>query len=152
MEGCAISSKPTWYVQCIKRLSRYQENQNRANILRKEIEFGGPKTTAAYSLAPAYTGPGDSVGNLAGSIGDMRQELLGLEKENALIDYAVSLLSQEKQLIISLKYLQENKDLYVQRILRKEHRIKSRDTYYRWKDEAVGELAKMLGEMKGEGN
>lgn len=79
----------------------------------------------------------------------MRLELIGLEKENALIDYAVSLLSQEKQLIITVKYLQGNKDLYCQRILRKEYHIKSRDTYYRWKDEAVGELAKMLGEVKG---
>jgi len=87
---------------------------------------------------------------LAGTLVDKQGELRQIEQEIHLIDVAISMLPAPKKLIIDLKYMQGNKDIYVQRVLKKKHGIKSRDSYYRYKDEAVGELAKMLGEEKGE--
>ena len=134
----------------MKRLSNYQYLTNRAKVLRLEIEFAGPKTTAAYSLAPAYSGPGDSVGQLAEQMVDKETELRQAEQEIRLIDTVVGLLDERDRMIIDLKYLQGNKDAYVILQLRKKYGgVRSRDTYYRWKDDAVAELAKMLGKLKG---
>ena len=72
--------------------------------------------------------------------------LVELQNENELIDLAVGMLPEAKKLIINVKYLQENKDDYAQRVLRKNHGLRSRDSYYRLKDEAVEELAKTMGE------
>lgn len=84
---------------------------------------------------------------MAGTLTDKKAELEQKEKEIRLIDTAVGMLSEEKQLIIRVKYLEDNKDKYVQWVLRKKHGTKSRDTYYKLKDEAVAELARTFGEV-----
>jgi hypothetical protein len=79
---------------------------------------------------------------------DKHGELKGIETEIYLIDVAIKQLSEDKQLIVRLRYIEANKDSYVQRLLKKEHGVKSRDKYYSLKDEAVLELAKTFGEVK----
>jgi hypothetical protein len=78
----------------------------------------------------------------------MIAELREKEQEIELIDLAIGMLSEQKRLLIDLKYLQDNKDVYVQGVLRKQHNIRSRDAYYRLKGDAVGKLSKMLGEAE----
>lgn len=145
-----MAIKPPWYISIVKRLSNYQHLVSRAKILRLEIEFAGPKTTAAYSLAPAYSGPGDSVGQLAERMVDKETELRQAEQEIRLIDTAIEGLSEEKRLIVRLRYLEGNKDSYTMLILKKEHNVRGSQKYYSLKDKAVEELAKVLGEKKGE--
>jgi hypothetical protein len=73
-----------------------------------------------------------------------------MQNEKEILDYAVSMLSDIKRFLIDLKYMQDNKDVYVQSALKKRYDIRSRDTYYRLKDEAVKELARMLGETQSD--
>jgi len=141
---------PPYYYAVIARLTRYKGNQDRIAYLLKELSMLGVKTTVTYSDMPHGSGTGDSTGDMASKVGDKRRELIRAQNEVELIDLAVGMLSEPKKLIIDLKYLQENKDDYAQRMLRKNHGLRSRDSYYRLKDEAVGELAKMMGEKKGE--
>lgn len=108
----------------------------------------GVKTTVTYSDMPHGSGTSDSTGDLAVKVGDKHRELEQLQRDIELIDYAVGMIPEIKRFIIDLKYLQDNKDDYVQRKLYQKHRLKSRDSYYRLKDEAVEELAKMMGEVK----
>jgi len=137
--------KPPYFIKTIKRITKYQDHVRRIAFLREEIERLQPKTTPVYSLAPAPMGTSDQTGDTAGSIVDKQRELFELENEVFLIDLAIGQLSEPKQFIIKLKYIEGNKDKYVQRLLKKEHGVKSKDTYYRLKDEAVEELAKMFG-------
>lgn len=143
-------SRPAWFYKTINRLSKYQEHQRRGTYLHEEISRLQPKTTTVYSLAPAHSGISDQVGNMAQTIVDKQEELIKTENEIYLIDIAIGQLSKEKQLIVRLRYIEANKDSYVQRLLKKEHGVKSRDKYYSLKDEAVGELAGTFGYLKEE--
>jgi len=62
----------------VHRLILYQEHKKRAVILREEIAFAGPKTTAGYSLAPGGSGTSDSTGQLASRVGDKLSLQIGL--------------------------------------------------------------------------
>jgi DNA helicase HerA-like ATPase len=150
MEPPVKNKRPDYYYSVIHRLAKYKQNCDRIAYLQKDLGILGPKTTPGYTDMPHGSGTTDSTGDLAAKVSDKLNELLQLQKDVELIDYAVSMLSEIKQLIIDVKYKQENKDIYVQSILRKKHGVKSRDSYYRLKDEAVEELAKMMGEKKGE--
>jgi len=139
----------------INRLTNYQYLKNRTVILRDEIAFAGPKTTAGYSLAPGGSGTSDSTGQLAARIGDKLSELRETEQEIRLIDLAVGMLSAPKKLIIEVRYLTEGgQDKGARLTLRanakkNKWRMMHHSTYERLRDEAVGEVAKMLGEVEG---
>lgn len=137
---------PLYYYAVIARLTRYKPNQDRIAYLLRELSMMGVKTTQVCSDMPHGSGTSDSTGDLASRISDRKRELVQLQNEVELIDLAVGLLGEAKKLIIDVKYLQENKDDYTQRVLQKNHGLRSRDSYYRLKDEAVGELAKTMGE------
>jgi len=137
---------PPWHYITIARLTRYKPNQDRIAYLLRELSMMGVKTTQVCTDMPHGSGVSDSTGDLASKISDKKKLLVELQNENELIDLAVGMLSEAKKLIIDVKYLQENKDDYAQRVLQKNHGLRSRDSYYRLKDEAVEELAKMMGE------
>lgn len=143
-------SRPAWFYKTINRLSKYQEYERRIIYLREEISRQQPKTTPVYSLAPAHSGISDQVGNMAQTIVDKQEELIKTENEIYLMDLAIGQLSEEKQFIIREKYIQVNKDAYVQRLLKKDYGVKNKDKYYSLKDEAVEELASTFGYLKGE--
>ena len=138
--------RPPWHYSTISRLTRYKGNQDRITYLLRELSMMGVKTTQVCSDMPHGSGVSDSTGDLASKIYDKKKLLVELQNENELIDLAVGMLPDAKKLIIDTKYLQENKDDYAQRVLRKNHGLRSRDSYYRLKDEAVEELAKTMGE------
>ena len=138
--------RPPWYYSTIFRITRYKGNQDRITYLLRELSMMGVKTTQVCSDMPHGSGVSDSTGDLASKIYDKKKLLVELQNENELIDLAVGMLPEAKKLIIDTKYLQENKDDYAQRVLRKHHGLRSRDSYYRLKDEAVEELAKTIGE------
>jgi hypothetical protein len=122
-------SRPAWFNTVIERLSKHPEYERRIIYLREEISC-------------LYT-----EGNLAV---DKQEELKELENEIYLIDVAIRQLSKDKQLLIKEKYIQENKDTYVLRLLNKNYGVKSKNKYYSLRDEAIEELAGMFGYLKGE--
>lgn len=145
--------KPIWYSKTVRRLSFYQEQRRIAMRLREEIEASGPKTTAGYSLVPSFSGPGDSVGNLAEKEIDKREELRQVETELRIVEKLIDSLQEPKRMLIRMKYLEENKDIYVWKtLIRNKYRVKSQHTYYNIKDEAVQELAKAFGYVEKDDN
>ncbi len=141
----------------IQRLIKYQENQKKATILREEIAFAGPKTTAGYSLAPGGSGTSDSTGQLASRISDKMDELRQVEHEIKIIDMAVGMLSAPKKLIIEVRFLteggQDKGALIALRNQSKKHgwkRMKQHNVYERLRNEAVREIAMMLGDKETE--
>ena len=138
----------------INRLIKYQENHKKAVILREEIAFAGPKTTAGYSLAPGGSGMSDSTGQLASRIGDKLSELKEIEQEIKLIELAVGMLSAPKRLIIEVRYLTEGGQDKGARITlranarKNKWRMMSQNTYERLRNEAIEEMARILGEDK----
>ena len=137
--------RPPWFYLTISKLSGYKRKVDRIDYLQKELGSMGVKTTQVYTDMPHGSGTSDSTGDLASKVGDKQTELAGLIIEVDLIEYAVGMLDKVKNLIITEKYLNENKDAYVQFCLKKNHSFRSRDTYYRLRDEAVGELAGIMG-------
>lgn len=136
----------------INRLILYQNHKKRAVILRDEIAFAGPKTTAGYSLAPGGSGTSDTTGQLASRIGDKVHELRQLEHEIKLIDMAVGMLSAPKRLIIEVRYLTEGGQDKGARITLRANAKKNKwrtmhhSTYEKLRNEAIEEVARMLGE------
>ena len=137
-------ARASWYFTVIHRLTKYKQNLDRIAYLTKELSTLGTKVTPAYSDQPHGSGTSDATGDLATKIGDKHTNLLELQRENGLIDYAVSMLSEQKQLIIKTKYFEENQDKYAQWALRKQFGVRARQTYYSMKDEAIKELARMM--------
>ncbi len=127
-------------------------------MLRQEIEAAGPSITAGYSLTPGGSGTSDNTGQLATRMGDKLSELRGIENEIKLIDLAVSMLSAPKKLIIEVRYLTaDGQDKGARITLRanaKKHKWRAmhHSTYERLRDEAVREIAEMLGEKEGGNN
>jgi len=138
--------RPSWYYIVIRRLAKYKQNLDRISYLTKELSTLATKVTPAYSDQPHRSGTSDATGDLATKVGDKHTNLIELQRDVDLIVYAVSMLSPIKQVIIKTKYLEENQDKYVIWDIRKHHGVKSRDTYYRYKDEAIKELARIFGE------
>lgn len=135
--------KPIWYNKTVRRLSLYQEHKRKVIRLREEAEAAGPKTTAGYSLTPAGNDTSDQVGNLAGNIVDKHEQLKQVEMEIRIIEKLVESLAEPKKTLIALRYLEENKDSYVWKVLiRNGERVKSGRSYHALKDKAVLELAK----------
>jgi len=139
---------PLYHYSTISRLTRYKPNQDRIAYLLRELSMMGVKTTQVCTDMPHGSGVSDSTGDLASKISDKKKLLVELQNENELIDLAVGMLGEVKRLIITERYLNDNKETYVQFVLKKNHGLRSRDSYYRLKDEAIGELAKMMGEIK----
>ena len=146
--GCLIGTKS--YANTIRRLAAYKYNLERINIIIKELGIMGVKITPTLTDMPHGSGISDATGDLASRVGDKYNELIRMQNEKEILDYAVSMLSDIKRFLIDLKYMQDNKDVYVQSALKKRYDIRSRDTYYRLKDEAVKELARMLGETQSD--
>ena len=142
---------PPYHYAVINRLTRYKPNCDRIVYIKKELAMMGVKTTVTYSDMPHGSGTSDSTGDLASRISDKKRELLQLQNEVELIYLAVSMLPDVTRLIITERYLNDNKEAYVQFVLKKNHGLRSRDSYYRLKDEAVGELARMMGEVVDNG-
>ncbi len=140
----------------IHRLIKYQENHKKAAILREEIAFAGPKTTAGYSLAPGGSGTSDSTGQLASKLSDKLDELRQVEHEIKIIDMAVGMLSDPKKLIVQVRYLTEGGQDKGARITLRANakkfkwRMMSQNTYERLRDEAIQEIGRILGEVISE--
>ncbi len=136
----------------IQRLLQYKIDLDRIAYLQKELSMMGVKTTPVYSSQPGGSGTSDSTGNLAARVGDRETELSELQKNIELIDYAVSLLSQPKQLIIKVRFLTEGGQDKGARITlranarKNKWRMMSQKTYEKLRDEAIEEIARILGE------
>jgi hypothetical protein len=146
--------KPDYYYNTIKRLAKYNEDTKRIAYLQKELSSMGVNTTVTYSDMPHGSGTSDSTGDLSSKMADKNIELLQLQKDVELIDYAVGMLSQPKQLIIKVRFMTEyGQDKGARITLRSnarkyKWRMMSQGIYERLRDEAVGELAQILGENK----
>ena len=122
--------------------------------MRENIESAGPKTTTNLSLAPGSSGTSDATGVLASRITDKMNELRELEQEVRLIDLAVSMLSAPKKLIIEVRYLTEDGTDKAARITLRANARKNKwrtmhnTTYERLRNEAIKEIAGMLGESE----
>lgn len=145
--------KPDYYYNIIKRLAKYNEDTKRIAYLQKELSSMGVKTTVTYSDMPHGSGTSDSTGDMAVRVGDRQTELLQLQKDVELIDYAVSMLSAPKQLIMKVRFMTEyGQDKGARITLRASARkfnwrMMSQAPYERLRDEAVAELAQILGEV-----
>jgi|GEM_PF-6465402 hypothetical protein len=142
------NKRPEWYYSTIKRIARYTKQKDRADILEMRLQEQGAKLTPVYSSQPHGSGVSDPTGNQGDKTMQDQEELRAITIELKTLALAISKLSEEKQLIITEKYIQGEMDKYVFWVLRKQYGIRSRDTYYRFKDEAVMELAEILGEKK----
>lgn len=135
----------------IHRLLQYRKNLDRISYLQKTLSMMGIKTTPVYSSQPGGSDTSDSTGNLAAKVGDLQSELLELQRDIELIDYAVSLLSQPKQLIIKVRFLTEGGQDKGASIVLKSHgrrynwKTKNYRTYEKLRDEALEEMAGILG-------
>ena len=153
MEPPVKQRKPDYYYSVIKRLAKYNEDTKRIAYIIKELVSLGPKTTPGYSDQPHGSGTTDSTGDLAAKIGDKNIELAQLKVDVELIDYAVSMLSAPKQLIIKVRFMTEyGQDKGARITLRASARkfnwrMMSQAPYERLRDEAVAELAQILGEV-----
>ena len=150
--------KASWYYSTIHRLSKYKQNCDRIAYLQKELGMMGVKTTVTYSDMPHGSGTSDSTGDFAVRVESRKSELAELQKDVELIDYAVGMLSAPKQLIIKVRYLTEggmDKGAAVtlrNHAKRYQWRAMHLSTYERLRDEAVSEIAGILGDKKGENN
>ena len=153
MEQTEKKRKPDYYYSVIHRLAKYKQNTDRIAYLTKELSALGPKTTPVYSSQPHGSGTSDSTGDLATRVGDKNSELAQLKVDVELIDYAVSMLSAPKQLIIKVRFMTEyGQDKGARITLRSNARkygwrMMSQGIYERLRDEAVAELAQILGEV-----
>lgn len=154
MEPPVKQRKPDYHYNTIKRLAKYNEDTKRIAYLQKELAMLGPKTTPGYSDQPHGSGTTDSTGDLACKVGDKNSELLRLQKDVELIDYAVGMLSEPKRLIIEVRYLSDGGQDKGARITLRANakkfkwRMMSQNTYERLRDEAIEEMARILGEDK----
>jgi hypothetical protein len=123
-------------------------------ILRQEIEYMGPKTTSTLSHAPGSTGTSDSTGRLACAIEEKLSDLRRIEQEIKLIETAVNMLSAPKKLIIEVRYLTDDGTDKAARLTLRAHgkrnkwRTMHNVTYQKLRDEAIKEIAEMLGETE----
>ena len=122
--------------------------------MQEDIKFAGPSVTAGYSLTPGGSGTSDSTGQLASRIGDKISELRYIEHELKMIDLAVSMLSEPKQLIIKVRYLTEDGMDKGAAITLRNHskkygwRVMCHGTYERLRNEAVAQIAGILGDKE----
>lgn len=143
--------RPAWYYSTIHRLAKYKQNCDRIAYLQKELGMMGPKTTPGYTDMPHGSGTTDSTGDLGARVADKNAEILQLQKDVELIDYAVGMLSEQKQLIIKTRYLTEGGQDKGASITLSNHarrfKWKARNyrTYERLRDEALEEIAGIIG-------
>lgn len=120
--------------------------------MQEEIKFAGPSVTVGYSLTPGGSGTSDSTGQLASRIGDKISELREIEHEIKIIDMAVGMLSAPKKLIIEVRYLTDGGYDKAARLTLRANAKKNKwramhhSTYERLRDDAIREVAGMLGE------
>ena len=144
---------PAWHYSTISRLTRYKGHDDRIDCLLRELAKMGVKMTQVCSDMPHGSGTTDSTGELATNIASKKKVLQDVQNEVETIDYAVSKLSEPKQLIIKVRFLTEfGQDKGAAITLRnhaKKHgkRMLNYRVYERMRDEAVRELAEMLGEI-----
>lgn len=118
----------------------------------------GVKTTVTLSDMPHGSGTSDSTGDFAVRVDAMKSELAGLQRDVELVDYAVSMLNAPKRLIIETRYLTEDGMDKGARVTLRSHarkfqwRAMSHTTYEKLRDEAVEQIAGILGEKKGDNN
>jgi len=152
MEPPVKQRKEPWYYNTINRLSDYKRNFDRVNSLTKELSMLGSKTTVTYSDMPHGSGVSDSCGDLATKVGDKNTELIEKQNEVMLIEYVVSILSEQKQLIIRTRFMTEggqDKGAFItlgNHARRYKWRAKNYRTYEKLREEAIEEIAGMLGE------
>jgi len=146
--------RPPWYFSTVHRLAQYKTDVKQIAFLQKELGRMGVKATVTYSDMPHGSGTSDSTGELAVRLEEKKSELVELQWRVELIDYAVSMLSEPKQLIVKVRFLTEyGQDKGARITLRanaRKHkwRMMSQAPYERLRDEAVAEMAKILGEDK----
>lgn len=143
---------PPWHYVTIARLSDYKRNVDRVDSLTKELGMLGSKTTVTYSDMPHGSGTSDSCGDLASKVGDKHTELIEKQNEVTIIEYVVSKLSEQKQLIIRTRFMTEggqDKGAFItlgNHARRYKWRTRNYRTYEKLRDEAIKEIARMLGE------
>ena len=118
--------------------------------MRDELSEIGPALTPVYSSQPHGTETSDPVGKLGDKIIAKRAEFIEKSREIRTLDLAVSKLSERKQTIIRMKYMDEyqNMDKVIFITMRRQHTVSCERTYFNVKNEAIEELAKMLGEWE----
>ncbi|MHB8065881.1 MAG: hypothetical protein ACYDG2_25245 [Ruminiclostridium sp.] len=136
--------RPAWYYETVKRLYQYPLDKKRLAVLNARLETEMPSATAQYSLAPAYTGPGDQTGNIVSKRWETSEEINELRIKIREIEIASNGFGVDEKRIIDLRYFQRhNKDWWVARQVDIPLR-----TYYRIRDELVAEIAVSLGIIK----
>lgn len=138
--------KPDWYIVTVERISRYQQHVKIADSLREDVENLQPKVTINYSGVKVKTGLSDRTVTDAGRHIDNEIIYRSHDNEAKLMDFAISLLTPEKQFIVRKKFVEGKKDSEVSRLLSASNLGTFCDaTYRKLKDVAISDLSKMMG-------
>lgn len=136
-----ITKRPEWYLKTIKRLYQYPLDKKRIQLLQSKLESLFPSATANYSLAPAFSGPGDQTGKMATARAEVEREIKELKERIKEIDISLSTFKFESRKIIELRYFENgNTDQWVYFEMHL-----SQKSYYRRKDRAIKDIAIVLG-------
>lgn len=133
--------RPDWYMRTIRRFYQYPLDKRRLEVLEARLDATMPSATAQYSLAPAYTGPGDQTGNIASNRLEISQEMRELKLRVKEIEIVLSSFNFEGKKLIELRYFQgQNTDFYVYHEM---HMPQA--TYFRYRDSLIHNSAIILG-------
>jgi hypothetical protein len=144
---------PQWYYATVHRLNAYVTHKRRIAVLNEQIEAQGPKLTPVYTSQPRGSGTSDPTGNQGDRLLKLKAELQEREQAIRIIDLAVSMLSAPKKLIIEVRYLTDEGTDKAARLTLRAHgkrnkwRTMHNVTYQKLRDEAIKEIAEMLGEI-----
>lgn len=134
-------SRPEWYMATIHRLQQYPTDKKRLEILQARLDSLMPSGTANYSLAPAYSGPGDQTGNAASKRMDIQTEISEIKLRVEEINIVLNSFNFEGKSLIELRFFERYNTDYG--VAYKLHM--ARRTYFRYKDRLIEDVAKMLG-------
>lgn len=133
--------RPDWYLKTIRRFYQYPLDKRRLEVLQARLEAALPSATAQYSLAPAYTGPGDQTGNIASNRLEIEKEMKELMLRVKEIEIVLSSFNFEGKKLIEMRYFQgQNTDFYVYTEM---HMAQA--TYFRFRDSLIHNSAVILG-------
>lgn len=76
---------------------------------------------------------------------DTLNRLSCYDRDQYLIDFAVNMLSAEKQFILRKRFIEENTDSEVIKLLETDFGTFGRTKYQKTKDKAISELSKIFG-------
>lgn len=133
--------RPDWYMKTIRRLYQYPLDKKRLEILQARMDSLLPNSTAKYSLAPAYTGPGDQTGTIGSARGEASREISEVNLRVKEIEIALGSFGFESRRLIEMRYFEGgNTDFLVYHEM---HMAQA--TYYRLRDRIIQNIATILG-------